>query len=66
MMKTYCDEHCINIVELFSRFDADGSMSVTHEEFKLGLKVIARVVLYVVLANSHRVTNDRFLNRMYR
>ena len=39
MMKSYCDEHSMNMVELFSRFDADGSMSVTHEEFKLGLKV---------------------------
>ena len=38
-MRQYCQEHNINIVELFSRFDADGSMSVTHEEFKLGLKV---------------------------
>ncbi len=38
-MRKYCAEHGINIVELFSRFDADGSMSVTHEEFKLGLKV---------------------------
>ncbi|KAK2144402.1 hypothetical protein NP493_230g02037 [Ridgeia piscesae] len=37
-MRQYCQEHNINIVELFSRFDADGSMSVTHEEFKLGLK----------------------------
>ena len=38
-MRQYCLEHNINIVELFSRFDADGSMSVTHDEFKLGLKV---------------------------
>ncbi|KAI0209554.1 hypothetical protein LSAT2_005806 [Lamellibrachia satsuma] len=37
-MRQYCLEHNINIVELFSRFDADGSMSVTHDEFKLGLK----------------------------
>ncbi len=38
-MKDYCVEHNINIVELFSRFDQDGSMSVTHEEFKEGLRV---------------------------
>ena len=38
-MKTYCVDKSINIVELFSRFDSDGSMSVTHDEFKLGLRV---------------------------
>ena len=38
-MNTYCDENKINIVELFTRFDEDGSMSVTHDEFKQGLKV---------------------------
>ncbi len=38
-MKKYCDEHGIGIIELFSRFDEDGSMSVTHDEFKQGLRV---------------------------
>lgn len=38
-MAEYCEEHNINIVDLFSRFDSDGSMSVSHDEFKLGLKV---------------------------
>ena len=38
-MQSYCDARNINIVELFSRFDADGSMSVSHDEFKQGLKV---------------------------
>ena len=38
-MKKYCDDHGIGIIELFSRFDEDGSMSVTHEEFKQGLRV---------------------------
>ncbi|ELU04703.1 hypothetical protein CAPTEDRAFT_222965 [Capitella teleta] len=37
-MQEYCNKHSMNIVELFSRFDADGSMSVTHDEFKLGIK----------------------------
>ena len=38
-MNKYCDDNKINIVELFTRFDEDGSMSVTHDEFKQGLKV---------------------------
>lgn len=38
-MQAYCDDHNIGIVELFSRFDADGSMSITHDEFKQGIKV---------------------------
>ena len=38
-MKAHCVEQGINIVELFSRFDQDGSMSVTHDEFKEGLRV---------------------------
>ncbi|XP_046568990.1 leucine-rich repeat-containing protein 74A-like [Haliotis rubra] len=38
VISTYLKEKDITIVELFSRFDADGSMSVTHEEFKEGLK----------------------------
>ena len=43
-MKKYCDEHGIGIIELFSRFDEDGSMSVTHEEFKQGLRVRTTIV----------------------
>ena len=35
----YCSEHGIKIVDLFARFDADGSMSVSHEEFAQGLRV---------------------------
>ena len=51
-MNKYCDENKINIVELFSRFDEDGSMSVTHDEFKQGLKV------------SISVTHDEFKQRL--
>ena len=38
-MKALCAERNINIAELFARFDTDQSMSVTHDEFKQGLKV---------------------------
>ena len=38
-MKKYCDEMNMKLVDLFARFDDDGSMSVTHEEFKEGLRV---------------------------
>ena len=42
-IRKYCDHHNINIVELFARFDADGSMSVSHDEFTEGLKVSLRI-----------------------
>ncbi|XP_048255646.1 leucine-rich repeat-containing protein 74A-like isoform X1 [Haliotis rufescens] len=38
VISEYLKAKDITIVELFSRFDADGSMSVTHEEFKEGLR----------------------------
>lgn len=38
-IRQYCDSHNMKIVDLFARFDADGSMSVSHEEFKTGLRV---------------------------
>ena len=42
-MAKYADERNINIIDLFARFDADGSMSVSHEEFKIGLKVPRKI-----------------------
>ena len=38
-MAKYAEEHNMSIIDLFARFDEDGSMSVSHEEFKIGLKV---------------------------
>ncbi|KAL8577659.1 hypothetical protein ACOMHN_060770 [Nucella lapillus] len=38
VMQSYCQMQGITLVELFARFDADGSMSVTHAEFREGLK----------------------------
>ncbi|XP_076441392.1 uncharacterized protein LOC143280576 [Babylonia areolata] len=38
IMQTYCQMQGITLVEMFARFDADGSMSVTHAEFREGLK----------------------------
>ena len=38
-IRKYCDEHNVKIVDLFAKFDADGSMSVSHDEFKIGLRV---------------------------
>ncbi|CAD5111811.1 DgyrCDS1082 [Dimorphilus gyrociliatus] len=37
-MKEYMAENNLNLAELFSKFDEDGSMSVTYDEFKQGLK----------------------------
>ncbi|XP_013417118.1 leucine-rich repeat-containing protein 74B [Lingula anatina] len=38
-LKNYIAEHNMNLVELFASFDQDGSMSVTYDEFKEGLKM---------------------------
>lgn len=53
-MAEYCEEHNINIVDLFSRFDSDGSMSVSHDEFKLGLKV-SWMFFFFKLSNFKRL-----------
>nr|KAG5713999.1 hypothetical protein BaRGS_020327 [Batillaria attramentaria] len=38
IMREYCQQKNMTLVELFAKFDTDGSMSVTHEEFREGLK----------------------------
>ena len=53
-MKDYCVEKNINIVELFSRFDQDGSMSVTHDEFKEGLRVCHRILVSKLIMHAFR------------
>ena len=47
-MNKYCEDNNINIVELFARFDGDGSMSVSHDEFKQGLRV-SSIHLYKIV-----------------
>ncbi|XP_064625806.1 leucine-rich repeat-containing protein 74A-like [Lineus longissimus] len=37
-LTSYVVEHGIQLVDLFARFDVDGSMSVTYDEFKEGLR----------------------------
>ncbi|XP_025109142.1 leucine-rich repeat-containing protein 74A-like [Pomacea canaliculata] len=37
-MQSFCQENKIQLVEMFARFDADGSTSLTREEFNEGLK----------------------------
>lgn len=38
-LKDFCKESNVSLVELFQRFDADNSMSVSLQEFQEGLKV---------------------------
>ncbi|RUS83338.1 hypothetical protein EGW08_008885 [Elysia chlorotica] len=38
IMQEYCANHNMSMVDMFTKFDADGSMSVTHDEFRQGLK----------------------------
>ena len=38
-LMAYIDKNNLRLVDFFNKFDKDGSMSVTHEEFKQGLKV---------------------------
>ena len=41
MMKlaNYIEKHNLRLVDFFNKFDKDGSMSVTHEEFVEGIEV---------------------------
>ena len=38
-LMAYIDKNSLRLVDFFNKFDKDGSMSVTHEEFRQGLKV---------------------------
>ncbi|XP_035828131.1 leucine-rich repeat-containing protein 74A [Aplysia californica] len=38
IIQEYCAKLGMSMVDLFTKFDADGSMSVTHDEFREGLK----------------------------
>lgn len=38
-LRDFCKENNVSLVELFERFDADNSMSVSLQEFQEGLKV---------------------------
>ncbi|GFS13189.1 leucine-rich repeat-containing protein 74B-like [Elysia marginata] len=38
IMQEYCANNNMSMVDMFTKFDADGSMSVTHDEFRQGLK----------------------------
>lgn len=38
IIQHYCQQHNLSLVDLFAKFDADGSMSVTHDEFRQGLR----------------------------
>ena len=42
-LKEYCRDNNVSLVELFEKFDADGSMSVSLQEFQDGLKVSIRL-----------------------
>ena len=38
-LMAYIDKNNLRLVDFFNKFDKDGSMSVTHDEFRQGLKV---------------------------
>lgn len=58
-MKEYMAENNLNLAELFSKFDEDGSMSVTYEEFKQGLKV--KKLLHMNLISTFFCRKRKFL-----
>ena len=39
LMRAYLEENNMNLAELFTEIDTDGSMSVSYDEFKEGLRV---------------------------
>ena len=46
-LMTYIDKNKLRLVDFFNKFDKDGSMSVTHEEFKQGLSVSDSVISFL-------------------
>lgn len=42
-LANYIEKHELRLVDFFNKFDKDGSMSVTHEEFMEGIEVIHRI-----------------------
>ena len=38
-LKNYMDKHKIKLIDFFNKFDKDGSLSVSREEFLMGLTV---------------------------
>lgn len=39
-LQKYITRHNLKLIDFFQKFDADGSMSVSHEEFRIGLEVM--------------------------
>ena len=56
MMKlaNYIEKHNLRLVDFFNKFDKDGSMSVTHEEFVEGIEVC---MLNLIIKNFFFVLN---------
>lgn len=38
-LQNYIEKHDLKLIDFFHRFDKDGSMSVSHEEFTEGIQV---------------------------
>lgn len=38
-LQNYIDKHNLKLIDFFQKFDKDGSMSVSHEEFADGIQV---------------------------
>lgn len=49
MMKlaSYIEKHDLRMIDFFNKFDKDGSMSVTHEEFVEGIEVVYCCTLFL-------------------
>lgn len=54
-MQSFCQENKIQLVEMFARFDADGSTSLTREEFNEGLKVRRLKYRRVLIININKI-----------
>ena len=38
-IKSYCENNAVSMAHLFHKLDSDGSLSLSYDEFKKGLKV---------------------------
>ena len=47
-LRNYIERHRIRLIDFFNKFDKDGSMSVSREEFRSGLVVSSLRHLYIL------------------
>jgi hypothetical protein len=51
-LRNYIEKHHLKLIDFFNKFDKDGSMSVTRDEFQEGIKVSCFLFVVFFLRNN--------------